>query len=57
MATHSSILARRIPWMEGLVILFAIALVCLVISSQLPCIHENKIKTRQNVRGLENKCE
>ena len=58
MATHSSTLAWRIPWTEGLVILFAIALVCLVISSsQLPCIHENKIKTRQNVSGLENKCE
>lgn len=36
-------------------ILFAIAMVCLANSGKLPFIYQNKIKTRQDVRGMEDK--
>lgn len=36
-------------------ILFAIASLCLANSGKLPFIHQNKIKTRQNVSGIEAK--
>lgn len=44
-------------WVSGnlSLILFAIAEVCLVDSGKLPIIHQNKTKTMQNVRGMDDR--
>lgn len=44
-------------WVSGnlSLILFAIAEVCLVDSGKLPIIRQNKTKTMQNVRGMDDR--